>query len=152
MKGYTAKEVLGRKEQTIHAVTTILVEGLQDPLIIQGRSIEIRCHELSRAVFAFFNRDGSWCSHLSRVVDGTVDGVNHSWIETTNRNILDVYSVARLPMVQLIYADPRRLFVGRYQRERYKEGPLYGIEIDPSVVRWILDFFKQSYGIFGIGM
>ena len=61
---------------------------------------ELRCHELARAVAHVLDLP---------VQDGSHGLVDHSWLWTGTRtapgNILDVYCVGRLPMVQLVHAD-----------------------------------------------
>jgi hypothetical protein len=62
----------------------------------------VRCHELTRAVFVCL--PDVVCHNI---LDGHFGSVEHSWIELDNGlAILDVDSVSRTPMVQLL-VDPR---------------------------------------------
>lgn len=55
----------------------------------------LRCHEIARVV--------AKCLHIEQMVeDGKYGHTDHSWIRFPNTNILDVYAVGRLPMVQLV--------------------------------------------------
>ena len=68
----------------------------------------VRCHELARFVARVDNL---------QVVDGKCNLVEHSWLLTPERNILDVYAVGRLPMVQFV--DRELAYRGRF----YEAGP-----------------------------
>lgn len=94
-----------------------------------------RCHEVARTI--------GRCLDLP-VIDGKYGSVDHSWLliehpATNTRKILDVYCVARLPMVQLI--DPHQ-FAGH--------GALYRptalrTDIRPKVVRAMLDATREVH-------
>jgi hypothetical protein len=64
----------------------------------------VRCHELARAVATcLIRRDPAWEQYI-KVIDGTYDHVDHSWIYLLwgSGYVLDVYTVGRLPQVQLV--------------------------------------------------
>jgi hypothetical protein len=72
---------------------TELVCYLESHLQSDGKEW-IRCHELARAVEPFL--EAGWT-----IVDGYHGSVQHSWL-VREGVILDVYCVARLPMVQVV--------------------------------------------------
>lgn len=100
MKGYSYD--LGKDDCTFLAdqtrdfrLATSMVECIRD------REPLVRCHELTRAVCRFLE-------HPWTLRDGKFGSVQHTWLVGQPRSgyapaILDVYSVARLPMVQLVY-------------------------------------------------
>lgn len=67
---------------------------------VSEREPVVRCHELARTVIRFLE-------HRWDVVDGHFGSCQHSWLVGVAPQhdpvILDVYCVARLPMVQLLY-------------------------------------------------
>jgi hypothetical protein len=106
MKGYAATDVFTARELQLLEKATKLVAAVSDDTAYVAAGELIRCHELARAVGDVL--------HLP-VVDGKFGSVEHSWLLTTLPNsakrtagfvprpsILDVYSVGRLPMVQLV--------------------------------------------------
>lgn len=106
MKGYSAAEVFTARELQLLERATKLVAAVSDDTAYVAGGAAIRCFELARAVGDVL--------HLP-VVDGRFGLVEHSWLLTTLPNaarrvadfvprpsILDVYSVGRLPMVQLV--------------------------------------------------
>lgn len=127
MKGYSEKEVFSEYELAKLDAARGYVERL-DETKIQGT---IRCHELTRAVgrvLGLAHEDGTYCPA------GTEGGVDHSWLLTphdkgkgkiSGHSILDVYSVGRLPQVQLLFCGltvPHHLgFLPRGEREDVDE-------------------------------
>ena len=86
---------LSKEELRLCDKATELVSALP-----QSHYETIRCHELARAIGQLLD-----CS----VHDGLHGIVEHSWLwtRTTEPNILDVYCVGRLPMVQLVHAETK---------------------------------------------
>lgn len=102
MKGIHAKGTFTRYEQALLAAATKMVAAVQEPAVTKAfpQFRHVRCHELARAVGSLLKLP---------VVDGIAlcsNGlVEHSWLLTRRgprSNILDVYCVDRLPMVQLV--------------------------------------------------
>jgi hypothetical protein len=94
---------------------------------------EVRCHELARAVRRCLLSEGLLDGWTCVVRDGSLCGIEHSWIEIVarsgdpRRSILDVYAPGRLPQVQLVdhhFAVAREYLV-RLDRS----------DVDSSVVR-----------------
>ena len=98
MKGYSELNIFTPNEIHLFCRATFLVEGVKD-------AMEIRCHELARAVGRVLDLE---------VQDGSYGFVDHAWLWTTPLkrklggdrigfpNILDVYSPGHLPMVRLL--------------------------------------------------
>lgn len=106
MKGYSDLVVFPDWAKAAFRMATAIVESVEDLGDPRGGGPCVRCHELARVVLPFLEE--GW-----RVVDGKFGIVDHSWLVRTERSgdfgwsyVLDVYSVARLPMVQLV--DPTR--------------------------------------------
>lgn len=99
MKGYSELEVLDPAHVTLWKLVTAVVGRF--PERDRGEQL-LRCHEVARAVQTAF--------HEGTVVDGHYGSAEHSWIELEKRGrvvaILDTYTVAALPLVQLVLADP----------------------------------------------
>lgn len=100
MNGYSSNpgnEIFTREELKLWREVTDVVQRLPE-------NMELRCHELVRAVHNYFIEAG----RNFEVVDGKFGLVDHSWLATPrgrNRHtILDVYAVGSVPMVQLIDA------------------------------------------------
>lgn len=95
MKTYSEREVFPPEDVRAFNKATVIVRHLPDAGP-DGR--ELRCHEVVRVVGHFL--------HLP-FWDGRYElGAEHSWLETTSGHILDVYTVGRLPPVQLIAVVP----------------------------------------------
>lgn len=106
MLSYSHTEVFSQAEINLLAQAIKLVDAVKE-----GGSV-IRCHELARAVGRVLDLP---------VEDGYYGFVDHSWCWTrpvdrrppTPRigwpNILDVYCVGQLPMVQLVASEPSGL-------------------------------------------
>jgi hypothetical protein len=94
----------------------------------------LRCHEVARAVSSILGLE---------VRDGLYARTQHSWLLTPAGNILDVYSVGRLPVVQLV--DSRAISLQAHSG-LYVEG-LERDDIDGDVVRFLVMFMKgDAYG------
>lgn len=99
MRSYSEREVFSEPALLALRIATEYVEYLSDA----RASDEIRCHELARAVRPYL-----WDAWV--VADGKFGIVEHSWLEMVDRHdlvILDVYSVGRFPMVQLVHASEK---------------------------------------------
>lgn len=115
MRGYSEEEVFPKVELAYWRKATRLVEAIPEPWILgsgprapdRSKPPIIRCHELARAV-SFALDEPRLSGVFPGVVDGKYGAVEHSWIKLVNSNgrtkgcVLDVYSVGRLPMVQLV--------------------------------------------------
>ncbi len=129
MKSYSTTHIFSEREQHLHEMATHLISHLDEQAVLDAadrlrghtvKSVELgsseegreplRCHELARAVGKLFDLPHQ---------DGTYSHVDHSWLWTGpierdlahhvraghrgfTPNVLDVYSVGRLPQVQLI--------------------------------------------------
>lgn len=99
MRGYSATEVFHVDELLLLREAEGFVRRVDDP------GGEIRCHELARAFQSVWPE---WHGRKLEVVDGKFGIVEHSWIDVwcvRRKLVLDLYSVGRLPMVQLIVND-----------------------------------------------
>lgn len=93
MRSYSELNVFDVSDVGAFRLAVILVTHISD-------SEKVRCHELARAIARSLN--GSTSKGFT-VVDGHYGAVEHSWIMTENKAILDVYAVGSLPQVQLIH-------------------------------------------------
>lgn len=111
MIGYAAAEVFGKSLLQDFERATALVKRLPE-LDTKGRII--RCHEVVRALKDLLpSPDRIW-----ELQDGHYRTVNHTWLVTyPSGHILDLYAVARYPMVQLF--DPEIHF----HRDLFRPGP-----------------------------
>jgi hypothetical protein len=95
------QELFKRIEKSIHSLSNNLDLG-KDEI---GSRIELSCHILARAVALIFSL---------RYVDGKhLDLIEHSWVETSSGNIIDVYPVGALGGPQLIDASSTFIFKKR---------------------------------------
>lgn len=96
MKGYAANNIFPAPLQRDFDRATVLVSRLPEK-DFKGRLI--RCHEVVRALKGMLPSPlGTW-----HVQDGHYRTVEHTWLVTyPSGHILDLYSVARYPMVQLL--------------------------------------------------
>jgi hypothetical protein len=121
MKGYSEQTVFSHQSVLAFRRATRMVERVVDT------KTSTRCHELARACQLALLSLGHphWL-----IADGHYGIVEHSWLEmspeTNHHAILDVYSVGRLPMVQLV--DIRSLAV-RQHLDMYR-GSSYRSDID----------------------
>lgn len=146
MRGYALSDVFTPRDVAAYDVARVLVDSWPSDSFVgaNGAPRPIRCHELARAVFAALGplRDGL---RSCEVVDGQFGIVEHSWIEwgapqrgSTASVILDVYSVGRAPMVQLVDVSwklPHRRF---YTRETPRE------DVDQDIVIALLRRFYEA--------
>jgi hypothetical protein len=115
-----------------------LIESIPDEFADENK---LRCHELARAIGDFFDIP---------VTDGKYGSIEHSWCWTRKhqsgdspRNILDVYAISRLPMVQLVdygsfgcWAIPNR--------DLYKCYPFPRNDIKFEIVNALIAIWKTS--------
>jgi len=113
MISYSEREVFTKRELALLARATAYVARVDEreaSLSELGHwPYWLRCHELARAVghlLELEHEDGKYSSYPNTSV-----GINHSWLliprtnatgERVGLSILDVYSVGRLPQVQLL--------------------------------------------------
>ena len=89
MIGYSQQEVFSMNDLTwMRHAQHIVAQLPEHP--------QVRCHEVARVVAML-------CFGVE-VVDGKFGAVEHSWLLTRDKAILDCYAVGSLPMVQLV--DP----------------------------------------------
>lgn len=137
MQGYSALEVFTGRELVLRESARRLVD-LVPELQITGEVNTIRCHELARAIGLML--------HLP-VTDGKYGPVEHSWCWTRQGqggecpgNILDVYSIGRLPMVQLVEYSGHGSWVAP-NRDLYRCYPFERSDIRDDVVKRLLEFW-----------
>lgn len=115
MIGYSGTELFREDEINLWRAATEAIARLD----YKAMPRTIRCHELARAVAALPVPE-----LLSIAIqDGTYGAVDHSWIRVWHPrrkayDLLDVYCVGRLPMVQLLTLD-----VGPMHGALYRAGP-----------------------------
>lgn len=99
-------------------------------LVVSGPT-PTRCHELARAVHAWLQEQGHgpWT-----LVDGRYGVCDHSWLRQ-GFNILDVYAVGSVPMVQL-----RDVVIAR---EYHAEG--FRLDIRTDVVLSLLEALRTNH-------
>lgn len=125
MNGYSYEEIFDRRDRQAWRFATEVVANICEPS--NGR---YRCHEVARAVFRSL-RAVEMLPDTAAVLDGSYCGVDHSWIliDSESGSVLDVYSVAQIPMVRLVDLGSPTL-----QRDNYKSGP------DRDDIRyWLVD-------------
>jgi len=122
VKGYSADKVFSWQHQSLRDKAQHFVEFIKEP-----EPGMYRCHEVTRFVFQLL---APWAFHVlapeAKLVDGNFAGVDHTWIRLDESVILDVYSVARLPPVQLVHVGSatllRRLYIGEGEKLPTLEG------------------------------
>ncbi len=125
MKTYSEHEVFAHEDLLLFHEATRIVEVMPR---LDRKGEYVRCHELARVVA---KRLHAQMTTPIRVVDGVYEtGAQHSWCVTPRGHILDVYTVARIPPVQLV-ASVRTLPC------RYTERDI-GIKVQDDVVAWLL--------------
>lgn len=129
MKGYSGNEVFTLGQQ----IALDLARGWVDALPERdGYGKELRCHEVAR-IIARKLRNETAEHRLARVVvqDGYFGIVEHSWLElfsvASPMVILDVYSVGRLPVVQLIAADTKLKYDKLFEPGDQRTDIRYGV-------------------------
>jgi len=134
MQGYSAEYVFDPQHMHRWRRAGKLMEGLDEKT--DGLW---RCHEIVRAVYMFMS-----LGDIARVVDGKCGLVDHSWIELDRQTILDVYTVGRLPVVQLLHVDVSSLIQSPYGHvQLYVEDPFPRKDIDWDDVGLIKNRFAQ---------
>lgn len=131
MLGYSYTSVFAQCEIALYNRAVKLVERI--PETVHGKSL--RCHEVTRAVATVLGLP---------FTDGKFGSVEHSWCWTSTEcdgeypgNILDVYCIGRLPVVQLIgYGIPGVEFISN--RSLYSCYPFPRRDIRSTVVDTIL--------------
>ena len=106
MRGYAAERVFSEIALKDFQRATALVDCLPD---VDSEGRLIRCHEVVRALKDRLHPD--W-----ELEDGHYKTVNHTWLVSRRGHILDLYSVARFPVVQLFDSDIH------FHRNIYKAG------------------------------
>lgn len=147
MKSYSEREIFGNDELEVYEMATGLIASVPDEVISVHPAW--RCHELARAVARFLTKHGPSRNKVIknfRVVDGHYGRVRHSWIAwaapedaMSGLRILDVYCVARLPMVQLVDG-----FVGTHIDKVYKPGHLPWNDIDEEAIGYLLELWHLN--------
>jgi hypothetical protein len=99
VKGYAATQVFSDVALRDLEWATTLIARLPEK-DFRGRLV--RCHEVVRALQGILPSPlGTW-----QVQDGHYRTVDHTWlISPKTGHILDLYSIARFPMVQLLDSD-----------------------------------------------
>lgn len=105
MIGYAAAEIFTPEDFRLLKRATLIVSRL--PAQIDGDWV--RCHELARVVGKLLDL---------QAFDGKYGAVEHSWLLTPSRNVLDPYVPARVPQVQLVDAK-----VSCLANAEYRTGP-----------------------------
>jgi hypothetical protein len=134
MKSISELEIFSERECSLLRLAQLCVDAI-DPL---EEPEPIRCHELSCAIGMILDLP---------VVHGKYGIHNHSWLVTkdlkpsdphSNVAILDVYSIGRLPQVQLV--DAQGLLP---HRQNFKPGPDRK-DIDERVVERLFDQIRDK--------
>lgn len=112
------------------------VSEMQDPDLgtdENGRQIILSCHILVRAIIKIYEDDDGKCA-IMKVCDGHFAGFyEHSWIETRDGNIIDVYPVGIVggpimwvgdrhsPSSRIFSCKPTEEFShGRFEKESFQ--------------------------------
>jgi hypothetical protein len=112
MQGFAAASVFTRAELIDFEAATRLVARLPER---DSKDRLIRCHEVVRALKGILPSPlGTWF-----LQDGHYRTVNHTWLMNNQGHILDLYSVARFPMVQLLDAD-----IHFHRNDLFRPGPV----------------------------
>lgn len=142
MEGYALSSKDGRLFTLVEVAAfdhaTEMIAGLDEgeiPVRRLGASGLLRCHELARGVAEVLKRRGlvGWT-----VVDGLYGLVDHSWLVSERGNILDVYAIAALPMVQLVNTGCAGVRRPRQGYPGYREGEPR-TDILEDVVQWLVE-------------
>lgn len=108
MKSHSCR-LFSELEQSYTRAVAVAVATIGEPPVL------VRCHELVRAVCKLPLPNGL----DAQVQDGTFGLVDHSWLYLFIEgrrwgSVLDVYSVGRLPMVQLVDIGPTTMHHALY--------------------------------------
>lgn len=131
MLGYSYTNVFTQFEIDFYNRAVKLVDKIPEMVNMKP----LRCHEVTRAIATILGLP---------FTDGKFGAVEHSWIWTTTTldgeypgNILDVYSVGRLPVVQLVgYGVPGVEFIS--SRSLYSCYPFPRKDISQTTVDTII--------------
>jgi hypothetical protein len=130
MKTYSEHEVFTHEDLLIFHEATRIV-GVMPRLDRSGEYI--RCHELARVVSRRIHKQ---IGKTLEVVDGIYEvGAQHSWCVTPRGHVLDVYTVARIPPVQLVASVLT-------MPNRYTPRDI-GLKIQYDVVTWLLGLLEE---------
>jgi len=111
VRGYAASYVFSTDEIRDLERATELVAHLPEK---DDKGRLIRCHEVVRALKGILPSPlGAWT-----LQDGHYRTVNHTWLWNKHGHILDIYAVARFPMVQLLDAD-----IHFHRTDLFRPGP-----------------------------
>jgi hypothetical protein len=97
VKGFAATKLFSEAALWDQARAAALVDQFPET-DLEGEAL--RCHEVVRAVRDRLHTPDQW-----ELTDGFYKTVNHTWLINRDGHILDVYSVARYPVVQLFDTD-----------------------------------------------
>ncbi len=129
MTPYAAQHI-AQVDQTLFNGIRRAIEGMPDPELgcdEKGDPVVLSCHMLTRAVGTIFRG--------LKVCDGRyVSSFQHSWLETTRGNIMDVYPVATIGGPLLLDGDPLAP-----ARRIYKECILDSIQDEVFKKPWFLN-------------
>ena len=138
MIGYAGTEVFSEKLRDEWERATRIVARLPEK---DSKGRLIRCHELVRAVLPFLEL--RWI-----LLDGVYAGsVNHTWLISYDQPpcvVLDLYSVARVPMVQLVDHGCREGEVS-FHFDLFKGGWARRRDIRRSVVKELEDQIASGF-------
>jgi hypothetical protein len=143
MMGYSKTHHFSRGQLQLWQEAVLLVAAVPEPEDVDS----IRCHELARAVWTILAPVARGLTGCFRVADGSYGSVEHSWIVlgAQQDTILDVYCVARLPMVQLSDAGrPSAGLIGSFSlRDKYREGPAR-VDVDVAKVAELIKIMTDK--------
>lgn len=106
----------------IHPITkralraaTAIVAGMPEELPSGFDPTVLRCHEVARVAQRLMGHVGEW-----EVVDGHYGPYEHSWLASRKmKMILDVYTIGRHPVVQVV--DPYLIYGAKYREGAERE-------------------------------
>ncbi|MGD9749425.1 MAG: hypothetical protein AB7W59_00355 [Acidimicrobiia bacterium] len=116
MRGYTRDQMVHADDARVFEAASLIVATFPD---MDKAARSIRCHEVARAVHALLTA-APHLPYRGEVHDGVMNAVEHSWLlllgpDGRGRAILDTYTMARLPPVQLVlpWMGAERLYTSR---------------------------------------
>ncbi|HSN25518.1 MAG TPA: hypothetical protein VLT45_04510 [Kofleriaceae bacterium] len=138
MWSYSERKVFDSHHMLVYEQACKLVDAITPGLAefrAPGQDIELRCHELARAVSLALA-----AHHTLIVIDGKLGPIEHTWlwIATERPMILDVYTPGRMPQVQLIDVLVSLSGTG-YVRGRQRR------DIDHPRVDALVEFFRSLF-------
>lgn len=135
MRGYAEDAVFLTQHLVLFERAQLVVLRIEEP--VAGT---YRCHEVTRFVFRAMKNVLQKYAGDAIVEDGIFAGVEHSWIRLSPYVILDVYSVARLPMVQLLDVGTPTLL-----RSLYKADPIPRSDIREDALSALWDEYVRIH-------